>query len=256
MRNKKDNDIIVIDLREIFYLLLHRAWLIILVTVIGVAASFLVSKYLITPIYTSSTKVYLINRQEEDKTTYNDLQMGTQLTKDYSILVRGRQVLEKVITKFDLDISYEGFAKLVTVNNPEDTRILEIKVSYYDPELARSLADMIAELSSESMIDIMDMKEVNVLEEANLPTSPSSPNVIKNAIIGGLMGFALTSIILVFKHLFNDTIKNTEDIENRLDINVLGIIPLDENRMKKIRKNHLFKKRRIANATNYIRKFD
>lgn len=239
MKNNKDDNIIVIDLREMIYLLLHKAWIIILVTVIGSIGTYLVSKYLITPIYTSSTKVFVINRQEENRTTFSDLQMGAQLTKDFSILVRGRQVLMQVIDNFDLDIDYEEFTELVEVNTPDDTRVLEIKVSYDDPELARLLADAITELSSEKMVDIMDMKKVNVLEAAYLPTEPSSPNVIKNTVIGCLIGLTLTSIIFIVNHLFNDTIENSDDVENYLNITVLGIIPLEESTMRKRKRKRI-----------------
>lgn len=233
MQNKKNNDVIVIDLKEVFYLLLHRAWIIIFVMIIGAIGTSLVSIYLITPMYTSSTKVYLINRQDENKTTYNDMQMGTQLTKDYSILVRGRQVLEQVIDEFKLDIGYSALAELIEVNNPEDTRILEIKVSYHDPELARMLADSLTKLASDRMVEVMEMKKVNVLEEANLPSDPSSPNIIKNTILGGLMGLVLTSVMIIVIHLFNDNIKKSEDIENHLGIAVLGIIPSEGKKEKK-----------------------
>lgn len=246
MKNNKGDDIIVIDLREIFYLLLHRAWIIILVTVIGTIGTYLVSKYLITPIYTSTTKVFVINRQEENRTTYSDLQMGTQLTKDFSVLVGGRQVLEQVIDNFDLKIEYDKFTELVEVNTPDDTRILEISVSYDDPEVARLLADAITELSSEKMVDIMEMKKANVLETANLPTEPSSPNIIKNTLIGCLIGLTLTSIIFIVNHLFNDTIKNSEDIENYLNITVLGIVPLEENEVKRKRKRQELLEKDIA----------
>ncbi|HHX12753.1 MAG TPA: hypothetical protein GX731_08010 [Clostridiales bacterium] len=239
MKNNKDDNIIVIDLREMIYLLLHKAWIIILVTVIGSIGTYLVSKYLITPIYTSSTKVFVINRQEENRTTFSDLQMGAQLTKDFSILVRGRQVLMQVIDNFDLDIDYEEFTELVEVNTPDDTRVLEIKVSYDDPELARLLADAITELSSEKMVDIMDMKKVNVLEAAYLPTEPSSPNIIKNTVIGCLIGLTLTSIIFIVNHLFNDTIENSDDVENYLNITVLGIIPLEESTMRKRKRKRI-----------------
>lgn len=246
MTNKIDNDLVVIDLRAIFYQLLRKMWIILLVTVVGAGGTFFVSKYLMTPLYTSSTKVYLINRQEDNRTTYSDLQMGTQLTKDYSILVRGRQLLEEVIAEYNLGIEYEEFAELVKVNTPEDTRILEIMVSYDDPELARTLAERISKLSSEKMINIMDMREVNILEVANLPTIPSSPNILKNTILGGLIGFTLTTIIFIMKYLFNDTIKNTDDIENNLNITVLGLIPLDENKVNKKSKKHEFKKKNVA----------
>jgi capsular polysaccharide biosynthesis protein len=235
MGSKKFNDFVTIDLEEVFYLLLHKLWIIIASIIVGAGAAYLVSMFFITPLYTSSTRVYLINRQDEERITFSDLQMGTQLTKDYSILVKGRYVLENVIDQLNLDTDYARLNKLVEVDSPQDTRILEIKVSYYDPEMARLLANAITRLSSDRMVEIMDMKEVNVLEDANYPTEPSSPKKLKNTIIGGLIGLGLSSLIIILKFIFSNNIRNANDIETYLDISVLGIIPLEKNRVSKRR---------------------
>src|SRR5690606_33142683 len=94
---KHKEEVIEIDVKEIFYLLLHRIWIILLIGVLGGVATWGFSTYFMEPMYTSTTMVYVINRQEENRTTYSDLQMGSQLTKDFSILVKSRPVTEKVI---------------------------------------------------------------------------------------------------------------------------------------------------------------
>jgi capsular polysaccharide biosynthesis protein len=242
----KDNDIIVIDLREIFFLLLHRSWIIVLITLLGAAVTFLSCMYLIRPLYSSATKVYVINRQEEDRTTYVDLQMGSQLTKDYSILVKSRPVLEQVIEDFNLDNDYEEFYEMVQVNTPEDTRILEIQVEYYDPELAMELTDAITRISSERMVSVMEMKKVNVLEPANYPIEPSSPKIIKSTLIGACVSFLLSSIVVVFIHLLNDSIKSSEDIERYLGITALGSIPVEDAKQIREKRNRELDEKNIA----------
>jgi capsular polysaccharide biosynthesis protein len=165
--------------------------------------------------------------------TLSDLQTGTQLTKDYMILVKSRPVTEQVISKLNLDMSSEQLVGLIQVNTPEDTRILEIIVKHQEPALAKQLADTIAEISSERMVSVMEMEKVNIIEEGNLPSNPSSPNVRKNTIMGGLLGIALSSIIIVLIYLMNDNIRTSEDIEKYLGITTLGVLPLEEQQIHK-----------------------
>jgi capsular polysaccharide biosynthesis protein len=102
--------------------------------------------------------------------------------------------------------------------------------------LAKTLADEIAEVSADRMVNIMEMEKVNIVEQANLPTAPSSPNTMQNAFLGGFIGciFAAACIIILF--LINDSIKTTEDIEKYLSLTTLGTIPLIDSRIIKKRK--------------------
>lgn len=228
-----NDDVIVIDLKEIFYLLLHRIWLILLIGIIGAAVFGAFSKYLLVPSYTSTTMVYVINRQDAERTTYTDLQMGSQLTKDYSILVKSRPVTEAVIHNIGLDLTHEELVNMINVENPEGTRILEISVQYTNPSKAKEIADTIARVSSEQMVSIMEMEKVNILEPANLPINPSGPKVLRNTLLGGSIGAFLTIVVIITIHLFNDTIRTSDDIEKYLGITTLGIIPLQDRRNKK-----------------------
>jgi len=225
---KHKEEVIEIDVKEIFYLLLHRIWIILLIGVLGGVATWGFSTYFMEPMYTSTTMVYVINRQEENRTTYSDLQMGSQLTKDFSILVKSRPVTEKVIQELGIDISYEKLSEMIEVNNPEGTRFLEITVAYPDPAIAKELVDAIAKVSSEQMVSVMEMEKVNVLEAGNLPTKPSSPQITKNTIIGATGGLFVSAFFIIVLHFMNDTIRTSEDIEKYLEITTLGIIPLQE----------------------------
>ena len=97
MENHRDNDIVEIDLLEIISILLNRFWVIFGVALLAVAAGFIISKFVLTPTFESTTKIYILNKSENTTVTYSDVQMGTQLTKDYAELINSRYVLETVI---------------------------------------------------------------------------------------------------------------------------------------------------------------
>lgn len=223
------------SLREICLVLLRKCWLIILSGILFAAAAKLISDYLITPIYSSTTSVYVINRNEDNRLTFSDLQTGTQLTKDYMILVTSRPVTEQVIDELELDLTPEELAEMIVTETPEDTRILRITVSNTDAEMAKRIADTIAAVSAERMVSVMEMEKVNIIEEANLPLKPSSPDLTKNLVIGGMIGIGVAAMLITFRYLLNDTIRSAEDIEKHLGLTTLSSIPMEDMNYKKRR---------------------
>ena len=120
----------------------------------------------------------------------------------------------------------------ITTTNPANTRILTIQVENEDPELAREIADAVRGSASETIKDIMKIDAVNTVEEANLPTAPSSPSVFRNTLLGGMLGIILAMGVIILIYILDDTIKTPEDVENYLGLNVLTSIPIHEGAQK------------------------
>lgn len=230
MDTKKNNsDVIEIDLAEVAGLLIHRAWLIAICAVLTAVAAFCISSFLVTDLYESTTSVYILNKQESGTITYSDVQLGTQLTKDYAQLIKSRYVVEKVIESCGLDTTYGGLSKRISVDTPTDTRILEITVTDEDPAMAQYIANEIRKEAAAHIKNVMDIQAVNVVDEANLPGNPSSPDVFIWTAIGFFLG-AFVCIAMVLVHfMLDDTIKTSDDVEKYLGLSTLGMIPIREN---------------------------
>ena len=112
MENRREKDEIEIDLLEVLHILLGRAWLILGVGLFFALVCFMVSKFILVPIYESTTKIYILNKTDDSSVTYSDVQMGTQLTKDYAELINSRYVLEEVIQKLGLKTEYRELLKV------------------------------------------------------------------------------------------------------------------------------------------------
>lgn len=233
---EKEKDEIEIDLREVMGQLWSNAIIIILATLIGALGMYYISTNFIDYKFMSSTKIYVLNQQDSQTVTYTDLQTGTQLTKDYAELVKSRTVTTKVIAELDLNNRYEDMenltpddlAAMITVTTLTDTRIIEISVTDTDPTRAQDIANAVRVAASTHIADVMDIEAVNVVDYANLPEGPISPNPVKNAVIGALLGFILSVGIVVVVFLLDDTIKNPDDVEKYLGLSVLASIPFDE----------------------------
>jgi capsular polysaccharide biosynthesis protein len=228
MESNKEQEI-EIDLKEIFIILLDRIWIILASALVLAVLAGIVTKVFMTPMYSSTTKLYVINRQsEENAVTYSDLQSGSTLTQDFVIQVTGNKVMSQVIEELNLDTTESALADRIAVSNPDSTRYIVITVSDKDPVVAQQIAECVAKVSSEVGQEVLDIEKVNVAEEADLPLEPSSPNTKKNIVIGGLLGFVLAVGIIVVVHLMNDTIRTPEDVKKYLGLNTLGQIPVME----------------------------
>lgn len=216
-----------IDIREVFFAILQKWYIIALAGFLSAALFFCVSKFLIAEKFESETSLYILT-QDTGGSVYSDFQLGTILTKDYEVLVKSRTVLEEVAQNLKLDITYENLKNMISVTVPESTRIVEITVKTTDPELSWKIADGVCDVASKKIADIMNVDAVNVVEEANLPTKKCSPSVGKNTILGGFIGVFLSCAVILLFMMFNDTIRTQDDVEKYLNLSTLGVIPLNQ----------------------------
>ena len=167
------DDEMTIDLGELFGVLWHWAGLIVLIALVFGIAAFSFSKFVLQEEFQSTTKIYVLDKENgSGQTTYTDLQVGSQLTKDYAELITSRTVIEKVIADNHLEnvYDYTNFLSKVSVDTPTDTRIVSITVTDHDPALAQKLANDIRVEASDLIINTMQIDAVNTYDEANLPT--------------------------------------------------------------------------------------
>lgn len=230
--NRYDSDEIEIDLGEVVGLLWHRMWIIVLCALAAGAIGFCISKFVITEQFESTTKIYILNRQNDNTLTYSDVQLNTQLTKDFAEIIKSRDVLEKVITACTLTEGYESFAGRIEVETKSDTRIIAITVTDEDPVMAQYLADEVRKVAAERIKNVMDIQAVNVVDEANLPANPASPSVGKWTAAGFLIGAFVSAAIILVCFMLDDTIKTSDDVEKYLGLSTLGMIPTREDAEK------------------------
>lgn len=218
---------IEIDLREVFYLIRSYLPQIILIGVLAAAMAGIGTRTFLTPKYTSNSKLYIAGANSVIS-SLSDLQLGTQLTKDYAELVKSRPVVEEVIKELKLDMEYQELLGITTVSNTTDTRILVISVEHSDPQVAKDIVDKFAEVISKQISEIMDVSEPKIVEQGYVEEIPSSPNLRGNTVLGGIFGIILAISILVVRYMLDDNIKSQDDIEKYLQLNTLALIPVGE----------------------------
>ena len=244
-QDMQDMDEVEIDLIDLFYYLWRRAVWILLAGILLAAAAAAVTKWMIPPVYISSTKMYVLSRQSESALTSSDMQLSNLLIKDYVELVKSRTVTEAVIDELGLELTHEELLDKISVATPADSRIVTISVTDEDPVHASRIADSVRDIAAVHIQDVMEIEAVNVVEEANIPTEKSGPNIKKNTVIGGVLGCMAAGLVFLLIYFLDDTIKKPEDVEKYLRLSSLGVIPL--NKTEKTTKKKKMKRQQKIN---------
>lgn len=239
-----------IDLSEIFFLLLQH-WISIVLSVFCFGfIAYLIGKFFVMPAYTATSSLYISSSSADSIVDLSDLEISSQLKADYQTLITSPTLMEEVIDTLDLDMSYSQLQDLVSVENPSDTRILNISVTTADPQLSADISNQIAEQAINDLPIIMKSDEPYQFEIARVPTNPSSPNVLKYTAIGCLLGGIACMAIIIIGYLMNDTFLSSEDINKYFNVQPLGSVRegkiprLDEKKNKR-KKSDVMERKRI-----------
>ena len=163
--------------------------------------------------------------------TNQDLQAGSYLVKDYKEIILSQDVLEKVILNLKLEKTVKELSNKIQVSVPVDTRIVSIVVKDAQPEEASRIANSLREVAAEKIIKVTRVSDVTTLEEARPSLTPSSPNIRRNTMLAFLAGGALMVVSILLLELLDDRVKRPEDVEEVMQVVLLGIVP-DLNKLK------------------------
>ena len=222
---------IELDLGEVIPFLISKSVIIILFALFVGMITLAVTKIFITPTYTASTQILVLNEKGDSNSTnvdVNTLQSSTYLVQDFTVLVKSKPVLQQVKADMDLDISISDLSDKISVVIPDNTRIITIQVEDSNPLVAKQLADCVRNAAIKHIQELLGadtVKKVDGENGADIPKHSMKPNVKKNVIIACLLGGIIAVIISLIGFISDDTIKSQEDVEKRLGVSVLGIIP-------------------------------
>ena len=223
----KEQDKIEIDVLQLVKVLWKRKFVILVAALVAGLVAFAYSSFVIKPQYTSTTRIYVVNRNQADKPglTNQDLQAGAYLVKDYREIILSQDVLEKVVADQSLTIDAKTLGKKVSVTVPADTRIVSMSVRDGKPEEASRIANALRDVAAQKIISVTRVSDVTTLEEARPATSPSSPNIRRNTMMATIAGVGIVIVIVLLVELLDDRVKRPEDIEEVMHISLLGVIP-------------------------------
>lgn len=239
---KEQNDEVEIDLLEIFALLKEKIVKIVGAGVILATLVAIGTLFIIKPQYESTSKLYIVG-ESNSIMSLTSLQAGSQLAQDYIHIVESRPVIEKVISNLNLDMEYDDLLDIITLNNPSDTRILEVTAKTDDPYVAKEIVDEIGKVSADRIKNIMGVDPPTTVEYGHVADEKSSPSLVKNTAVGLVGGMLVSAFIIIVIYLLNNTISSEDDVEKYLGLNNLGVIPIEEGSVEQMMRDKRKRKR-------------
>ena len=225
--NNQENQAVEIDVFATLKVLWKRKFSIILVALVFAIAAFGYSAFLAKKEYQSTSRIYVVSRQNQDNNalTNSDLQAGSYLVKDYREIILSQNVLSQAIEELKLDMTPAELSKKISVSVPTDTRILSITAKDGDSKEAARIANGLRNVAAEKIISVTKVSDVTTLDEAEVPQSPSSPNIRRNVLLGFVAGAGLIVVLLVVVEVLDDRVKRPEDVEELMGLPLLGVVP-------------------------------
>ena len=225
--NNQENQAVEIDVFSMLKTLWKRKFSIVLVALVFAIAAFGYSAFLAKKEYQSTSRIYVVSRQNQDNNalTNSDLQAGSYLVKDYREIILSQNVLSQAIEELKLDMTPAELSKKISVSVPTDTRILSITAKDGDPKEAARIANGLRNVAAEKIISVTKVSDVTTLDEAEVPQSPSSPNIRRNVLLGFVAGAGLIVVLLVVLEVLDDRVKRPEDVEELMGLPLLGVVP-------------------------------
>jgi capsular polysaccharide biosynthesis protein len=215
-----------IDLKKLILALLRRWWLIAAAALVGGTAALLITHYLITPLYSATIKLYVNNSAESGKLiSSSDISASKSLVDTYITIIRSDAVLDQVIEKTRLaDVTPKKLSANLSSGALNATEVFYITITDADPAIAADIANTIAEIAPEHLLEIVDGSSVKVVDFAKVPEEPSSPNLLQNVAIGLFLGFAAAAAAITLFVVFDARLSSSLDLRELSELPVLGII--------------------------------
>ncbi len=221
-----------LNYEELFHVYLAK-WPILVISLVCAAVLALsYSVFLATPVYVSSGTLYItsenpINVAADRRETVNlsDLMLAQELAKSYQAILSSNTFLKAVADECDLGYDYKDLGRIISVSNITETEIMQVDVINTDPYEAQKIANTVLELAPQEIERIIYGGQAIVIDAAEYPEAPSSPNVMKNTVVGGFLGFILAAGVILLFYLFDNKVKSEEDLQKIVEVPILGVVP-------------------------------
>lgn len=217
-----------IDLREYFFILKKKMWIIGLSAIVCGIISGLISFFVLTPVYEANTSL-IVNKEVENEmtqmSTSDDLNFVQKLAVTYGEIIKSRTVITSTIDKLNLDMTYKELLEAISVTNVTNTQIIKISVKNTSPIVAAKICNTIPEIFSTEAQRVVKASGVEVIDKATIPENPVKPNKTMNIAIAMVLGVMVSVFLIFLKEALNTKVKEPKDIEEKLGIPVFGVVP-------------------------------
>ena len=215
-----------IDLMELARLLWAHAVQIVAVAVAAALICLLVCLFALTPKYQASVNMIVNTRQDTTTTfTSDNFNSAKNLIGTYAVIIKGNTVLNEVIDTLGLDMTYGELYSMVNVADVDSTQIMKITVTDTDAKRAGEIVQTIADIVPDVLVEKVEAGSCKTVSDVSINPNKVFPQTQKYVVLAALLGAVVVCGILILAHLLHDTVVDDEDVQKKLGLPVLGLIP-------------------------------
>ncbi len=227
-----------INLKDLFSYFVSKGFILIITLGVAILISTIYGECIKVPMYRSYTTIVLTRTNDSDSKdsnsiTQNDILLNQKLVATYREIIKSRRVLGQVIENLKLDMEVGELSQNISVTNEEETELIKISVSSENKEDAKNIANEIAKVFSNEIVDIYNIKNVSIIDSAIESNTPYNINFVKETVVAAFIGVALGIAIIFVMFYFDTTIKNPEEIQTKIGLPLLGVVPKVESEKSK-----------------------
>ena len=225
-----------IDLKDLFKYFMKKMPITLIVSFVFLWFGIGYTCFFKTPLYRGDTTLILVKKSDgadqSTSLTQNDIMVNQKLVSTYSQIIKSRRVLNQVIKKMGLECNVQTLSSKISVSSVSETEIIKISVSDKDKNEAAAIANKIAEVFTDEIVEIYNLENVTIIDKAQTPDAPYNISKVRSALLALIAGAGLTSAILFVIYYFDTSVKSSEQVEERLGIPVIGNVPLVRKKAK------------------------
>lgn len=219
-----------LDLKDLLKIFRDKFKIIVIVVLISLILGVVYTFKFVTPKYKSSTSLILGKNEanssvQSDSITQSDVVLNQKLVATYSELLKSYDIVSEVIKNLNLDMDINKLASNISIVSVNNTEVIKISVVDKNPEQAQKIAAEITNVFTKKVQDIYNINNVNIVDDAQIPTMPYNINHMKDIGIFGAAGLVIAVIIILICNSLDDTIKSAKDVEENLNLVVLATLP-------------------------------
>lgn len=219
-----------INLKELFDYFVSKWFMVALAAVVCVVFGAVYTIFFKTPLYNSYTTMVLTTNNENtninQSITQSDITLNKNLISNYRVIMKSHSILNQVINNLNLNMTTDELKKMVNVTTEDDTEIIRISVNGTDKETAKDVANEIARVFSNDVARYYSIKNVAIVDYAEVSNNPYNISLLKTVVLAMLIGVVLSCAVIFVMFYFDTTIKSTDEIETKIGLPTLGVVPL------------------------------
>ena len=155
----------------------------------------------------------------------SELTAAQNLAKTYTVLLKNRTTLERIIDETGIDYTWEEVYDMIESSPVNETEVMQVTVTCEDPYEAELIANGIAKILPQRIAEIIEGSSMEVVDSAIVNPEKVAPSITVYTVVGFILGAILAVAVLIVSALMDNTVHDEEYVIKTYDYPILAKVP-------------------------------